>query len=480
MGQRGPRRGDFNGGAAALSDFRAWLRERVQADPRPRAVIAAAVGIGYSTLANLMRDGTVRPSENMVKLLARSFGENDAVTLERFGFTATGVIAPNPREFPTIGSWLEAALKARRLAPTRASVLAGLSGPTLGAILKGAPFPEKPTLVKITRFFDVDPAELLAMRRKNPNRVARGAKNAAAFVEGLDEEAAKEAFAKRVRAGYAVFRDSPEAAEHSAKSSVTGIVAARTRGDAFGPMQEKAIALRNKRRAERDGLYYRSQETRDAAAAAIRASGGPQRGGQATLERHGTEHFKRASEIANAKKRNAELIECVFCNGAQGPPVKRVLAQRLRKDPKTGKHRPAGAYHLECFRNWRRDPLMRGKSHDWGTLGQVRQRVLTFGTAQLLRRFDEEMAKELRRLRNPNATGRPPALLKNLPFAREAARLHYVEGVTAVAVCKLLGLSTVQVAHGAPEAGRKAYELMEIGRALLGISDSGGGSQAVA
>jgi hypothetical protein len=231
--------------------------------------------------------------------------------------------------------------------------------------------------------------------------------------------------------------------------------------------QAKTIQTR-----ERDG-WWRSDETRALHTERWRASGAPEKAREAWRASAGPAALASAArEWGQRRRAQSEAMgggwfKCVFCQNADDlvyrePWQRRVDPRALDQTPR----RPS-VFHRACYLAWRASPRMREQSKTYGSLGRIRQRVLASGDERLLDEVDEQIRAELRHLRHPSKADRPPTLLENKPLAIEMARLQHDGGMSAGEVAQFAGLPT-SGPPAKPEAGKSAYRLLRLGRALLG------------
>jgi hypothetical protein len=178
-----------------------------------------------------------------------------------------------------LGDWLQAALKAWRLGPERASVEAGLGEATMRAIMDGRYTPERPTLDTIAGYFGVDQAALRALRPRIAGYVAMGKKRAEEM--GAERMAAIRALSPRgVRA--------LPAEERRRRAKIGGIVSAAKHGrDGLRAMSAKAAAVRRSNRLGRGNDFFVSPASRAHFVEHARKAG--RRGIKARVAGHGAE-----------------------------------------------------------------------------------------------------------------------------------------------------------------------------------------------
>jgi lambda repressor-like predicted transcriptional regulator len=437
--------------------FARWLAESMRRDGRPAGTLSLAANLSAPTVGYVLRHPDKVPEERTIRCLAVALGADPDVIARLAGYDHDLLPAPHPGLFDALTDWIRAALAARGESVLAASLNAGLSKNALSEVLKHGRC-SRPTADKLEIYFGVAPGSVRGrFVSKHPNRVASGKEVAA--LRGLDEIRALAARG-RAKAAEAL---TPE--KRRAIGRIAGAASMQRRGRAAVRAFSQAGQAARRAQAEQRGSWFADDAARARHVDRARVAG--RLGAQARLEREGGDavaaHLK---PIAVAKK-NGEWVECVFCDGANGLPIYRTPSQRTRG---------RAMFHRACYKEWRRDPQMRDRSRVWGTLGQMRERVIRSGDAKLLERIDEQIAAELRQMYNPRAADKPPELLrKHRPLALELGRLHYEEGVPAEALHRIvpdLGwrvqLPTRKDAHGKHRAGSTTYELLRLYRALKG------------
>lgn len=447
LGLRGYRRQGQHAHQPTPSAFTSMLARQVySAGVHPDAV-ARAAGVGANTLRRVLWRPGWRMREDQVRRLAAYFGESPDEWAALAGYADMRVTIPQPRQCGTLRDWLEAALSARNEGPVHASNGAGLAPSTIGRLIAGGGA-VRATLDKLAAYFGQDRAEVRALRGKNARRVAAGK----AIAAKIGQERMRERIAE---VGKNRKQQTPEQRREYARMG--GLTAARV--VPLEQQQARAGAMLAARRARQQvtGSWFASEGARDRAVEKMRAAGLRRWADPAELERYGREHFARMALLAAEANRNGTDKLCVFCRDESRPIY--VVPSRDRAG--------RGRYHRECYRAWRRSAAMREKSRAFGSLGQIRRRVLAADDLGLLREVDDQIAAVLRHLRNPSKADRPPVLLENRPLAIEMARLQHEGGLSAGEVAVLAGLP-VTGPRAKPEAGKATYRLLRLGRALMG------------
>jgi hypothetical protein len=222
--------------------------------------------------------------------------------------------------------------------------------------------------------------------------------------------------------------------------------------------QRKIRAGRQQAVAARGGEFYVSDETRWEHMVKMEELG--LIGGEATLERHGREHFVRIAALAGDALTTGCEVTCVFCCDAARP---------LWQTP-TQRARGWGCYHRGCYEAFRRTLPQREKSRAPGTVGWIRSRIRASGDAGLIARLERQIDAQIAHLVDPRREGRPPTLLTDKDLALTAAELHDRGGLTAREIGDLLGAVPAdhrnKDRYGNLDAPRRVKELIRLGRAL--------------
>lgn len=152
--------------------FADLLRIAIAAHGASRRAIGRGAGIDSHTVARALEHPAKPVSEKNIRALATYLGADPDEWALIAGYGRRP--APPPQQFKTLATFLVAACAALRIAPSRASLDAGLAGTTLPCLIANGRVPQRPTLNKIAAYFGVDRAALRALRPPHPSYVARG------------------------------------------------------------------------------------------------------------------------------------------------------------------------------------------------------------------------------------------------------------------------------------------------------------------
>jgi len=304
----------------------------------------------------------------------------------------------------------------------------GLSSATCRQIIVKHSWPHRRTLDRFAEYFGVDRAALQALRprEKAAVRVAQGKKLAEQFTAQLTPEER----GARARAALAVANSAPME-ERQRRSSYAGRVGAlrspRT------PSESRAVAKKAaSTRREREGGWWAGDRAR--------------------------------SQREDLKAlRNGVELPCLFCRD----PARPVYRSASRSHERGYSH-----YHQECFAALRRTKEDRTRAAAFGVLGWVWRQVQRHGDAQLKKRVGNQVSAQRahlhRQAKGVRGPGRTPTLLRDRDLAIQAALLCDEAGLTTPEIGELAGWSTSRDARGNKGGSRWAWEMVRLGRVLLG------------
>lgn len=274
--------------------------------------------------------------------------------------TTAGV--PNPREFATIHSWVQAALAATGVTPRQAALAIGISKNAIAELLaRPDQVAGRPSLDKLAAYFGVDAAELRAIRPKRPDRIVLGHRQMARLGRERAREIAERGLAaKRVK----MAARTPE--EWSAITRATGVASRRRNTSAdFARIGDRGREVMEKRG------YKHTPEGRAAMSERVRRTGQSAAGARAAHPKYGPQH--------------------------PGVLALRALVQSME------------------YRDWMR-------LH--GQVTQVLLKVRRSGEENLIERIEDQVAAQCAYLKNPKRRGRPATLLRDRAIAEAAAIMH--------------------------------------------------------
>jgi transcriptional regulator with XRE-family HTH domain len=332
----------------------------------------------------------------------------------------------------------------------------GVAAATIRRLRSGIGVPNRPTLDKLASALGIDEWELRLQRTPDPARVRRAHALNEALVRQHGPEEARALLVQRAES-----MNQGMSEEQRREIARLGGRAAMSRRSVDELRQMQARAVESRRLS---GRPFKSDETR-----ARHAAGASERGrkaGRTTLERHGREHFARIGAEAAARKKNGAWYACLFCED----PDQLLYRARWRLALSQG------VYHRRCYEEWRKTPELVAYSRRLGHIGWIWSRVKVHGTEGLQRRVKQRVDDYLDNLRSPQRRGRKPTLLRDVDRAIAAALLHDEAGMTALEISVLEGLrgDADRYAERGRDAARATWELIQLGRTLLGTLPPGG------